>query len=104
MMNIDIESLNYDEQLELLNQALDQLFSMGTLRYNENGDLYWSATGEVAIKNRAKFRLLVDWACDEAGSKISIVDSDDKYLYYYDGCDRWCSVEKSLEGVEFDYE
>lgn len=49
------------------------------------------------------FRLLKDMAYNSAFDVIRVVYDDEDDLYYYDGADRYCYIEKSAEGKEWEY-
>jgi hypothetical protein len=36
-----------------------------------------------------------------AGFVTQIIEETENYLYYYDECDRWCSIPRKMEGVDY---
>lgn len=59
---------------------------------------------EVVSKKKPRyFRSLVeDYGLTE-GSVYKVIEEDGSGLYYYDDWHRWCVLEKSTEGVDFQY-
>ena len=41
-------------------------------------------------------------AYNDEGDITEIIEEDNDYFYYYDQMDRWCYIEKGLEGVVFE--
>ena len=55
-------------------------------------------------KNKiARIEFLSDMYGNAAGERVWIESEDENNLYYTDGFDRWCYVEKFREGSEFKY-
>ena len=48
-------------------------------------------------------RFLKDFFCNSEGEKAKIQHETDKEIYYNDGCGRYCWVEKSAVGIDFEY-
>ena len=51
----------------------------------------------------ARIEFLVDMYGNSAGERVWIEAEDGDNLYYTDGFERWCYVEKSLAGTEYKY-
>ena len=54
-------------------------------------------------KNKPRIRFLTDGFGNDKGETVGITLSTELELYYYDGFRRWCYLEKSLEGKDFEY-
>jgi DNA-directed RNA polymerase subunit RPC12/RpoP len=52
---------------------------------------------------RRKIRFLESTAWNDAGDETTVIEETDGEIYYYDGCKRWCYLEKSLEGKTFKF-
>jgi hypothetical protein len=44
-------------------------------------------------------KFLEDTAYNDEGDEIAILTEDNEYVYYNDGCDRYCYMPKSEEGT-----
>lgn len=53
--------------------------------------------------NKPKIRFLTDTFGNSKGDVVGITMSTETELYYYDSFRRWCYLEKSLEGKDFEY-
>lgn len=62
---------------------------------------------EWAEKNKyklpKKIRFLKNMAYNSAGEVVPIVHEDKDNIYYNDSCRRYCYLEKSAEGIDFEY-
>jgi len=50
-----------------------------------------------------KIRFLTGTFGNGKGDVVTLKEEDGKYIYYYDGFDRWCYLQKREEGITFEY-
>jgi hypothetical protein len=91
-------SINYKPILKKLGE-----FYIGDIREDELKDYYKKWAEKNGIKLTKCFRLIRDTAYNSEGDVIPIVSETDAEIYYYDSFHRWCYLNKSDEGLYFEY-
>lgn len=78
-------------------------FYLGEIREDELFDIFleWAKENKYPLPKMIK--LLKNMAFNSIGEVVPLVSEDENSIYYNDSCHRYCYLNKSDEGIDFEY-